>query len=391
MAYEDDQRLGDLFQSQRGKGISGLPKLSVTMNDGLVDRDSLDRKMETNLADEDHLLVRKGDIAYNMMRMWQGASGLAEKDGLVSPAYVVLAPKPKIDSRYASYLFKSQRMIHLFWAYSYGLTSDRLRLYYPDFARIPVAVPSIKEQVEIAKILSVWEKAIEVATKLVANNKEKKKALMQNFFQRKQRLLGFSGRVKSVEFGSFAALVKDRCEPTLANRKWPCIELEHIESKTGRILGATTSDCQTSLKAIFASGDVLFGKLRPYLQKCWFADSAGYCSTEIWVLSANQKLCLPQYLHLICQTDRFLSACLVMSGSKMPRAEWSIVSKTPFLLPSLKEQQAVVEIVSTASKGIDTELQDLDALAKQKQALMQQLLTGKRRVKLLARHEHADA
>lgn len=50
-----------------------------------------------------------------MIRMWQGASGLAKKDGLVSPAYVVLAPKAKIDPRYASYLFKSQRMTHRFW------------------------------------------------------------------------------------------------------------------------------------------------------------------------------------------------------------------------------------------------------------------------------------
>ena len=72
--------------------------MSVTLNNGLVDREDLDRKMETNLAENEHLLVRKGDIAYNMMRMWQGACGLAAKDGLVSPAYVVLKPKLSIDS-----------------------------------------------------------------------------------------------------------------------------------------------------------------------------------------------------------------------------------------------------------------------------------------------------
>ena len=107
MVYTGNYRLGDLFESRREKGSLGLPLLSVTLTDGMVDREDLSRKMETELTDEEHLVVRKGDIAYNMMRMWQGASGLAIKDGIISPAYVVLAPKAGIDSEYASYLFKT--------------------------------------------------------------------------------------------------------------------------------------------------------------------------------------------------------------------------------------------------------------------------------------------
>jgi type I restriction enzyme, S subunit len=60
-------------------------------------------------------------IAYNMMRMWQGASEMAEHDAIVSPAYVVLAPTSDIDPLFASYWFKSPRMIYLFWPYSYGI------------------------------------------------------------------------------------------------------------------------------------------------------------------------------------------------------------------------------------------------------------------------------
>jgi len=64
--------LGDVFQERKERGRAGLPVMAVTMNDGLVERASLDRRMETNLEPQDHLLARKGDIAYNMMRMWQG-------------------------------------------------------------------------------------------------------------------------------------------------------------------------------------------------------------------------------------------------------------------------------------------------------------------------------
>lgn len=187
MAYEGQTKLGDFFSSRRDKGLPGLPTLSVTLDRGLVERASLDRKTETNLEDAEHLLVRKGDIAYNMMRMWQGASGLAEKDGLLSPAYVVLAPKRDVDSLYASYLFKSSRLIYLLWAYSYGLTNDRLRLYFNDFRKIPVDIPSLPEQKKIARILSTWDKAIETVEKLIENSNAQKKALMQQLLTGKRR------------------------------------------------------------------------------------------------------------------------------------------------------------------------------------------------------------
>src|SRR5436309_2489148 len=72
--------LGDHFTCRQEPGHPGLPTLSVTMRDGLVHREELERRTESTLAPQQHLLVRKGDIAYNMMRMWQGACGLAEMD-----------------------------------------------------------------------------------------------------------------------------------------------------------------------------------------------------------------------------------------------------------------------------------------------------------------------
>lgn len=137
------------------------------MNDSLVLRDDLDRRMESALTPDQHLLVKRGDIAYNMMRMWQGACGLALADGVVSPAYVVLAPKPTIDSRFAFHWFKSARMIYLFWAYSHGLTEDRLRLYFDAFAEIPVSPPSIERQRSIASILDSWDEAIDQTEHLI--------------------------------------------------------------------------------------------------------------------------------------------------------------------------------------------------------------------------------
>lgn len=113
MIYSGNCRLGDLFTNRREKGRPGLPILSVTMNDGLVPREDLERKQETGLAPEEHLLVKPGDIAYNMMRMWQGASGLAKNEALISPSYVVVKPKVASNSSYASYLFKTRRLLYI--------------------------------------------------------------------------------------------------------------------------------------------------------------------------------------------------------------------------------------------------------------------------------------
>lgn len=178
------KRLGDFFSQRQEPGIPGLPVMSVTMNDSLVLRDEIDRRLESALRPEQHLLVRKGDIAYNMMRMWQGACGLATSDGVVSPAYVVVAPKPNIDSRFAYHWFKSDRMIYLFWAYSHGLTEDRLRLYFDEFADIPASPPALEQQHSVANVLDAWDQAITHTENLIAAKRKRRVQLIKSLLLR---------------------------------------------------------------------------------------------------------------------------------------------------------------------------------------------------------------
>ena len=113
----------------------------------------------------------------------------------------MLKPTEYVDSQYAEYLFKSLRMIYLFWAYSYGLTNDRLRLYYRDFARIKVKIPELPEQRKIAKILQTWDRAIATTEKLIDASKQQKKALMQQLLTGKKRFPGFEREWEEVKFG----------------------------------------------------------------------------------------------------------------------------------------------------------------------------------------------
>lgn len=381
------QPLGNLFSSSREKGREGLPLLSVTLNDGLVIRDELDRRTETNLDASEHLLVQKGDIAYNMMRVWQGALGLAKVDGLVSPAYIVLRPNAKIDSEFAAYLFKTPRLIYLFWAYSYGLTKDRLRLYFNDFSRIPVSIPDIQTQKRITEILSTWDKAITTTEQLLANSQQQKKAMMQQLLTGKQRLLDengerFSGEWRRQPFSDLVSLVKTKFDPKAnADDVRECIELEHIAQVSSSLYGSTNTSDAVSTKTAFEKGDVLFGKLRPYLRKYWKADRQGVCSTEIWVFRAKAKV-TANYIFQVVQLDSFIEVANKSSGTHMPRADWNVVKDFLIPTPPLDEQQKISTVLTAADQEITTLQQQLDHLKQEKKALMQQLLTGKRRVQI---------
>ena len=116
----------------------------------MVRRDSFDRNFYDIEDASGNKKACKNDIAYNMMRMWQGALGVAPEDCLVSPAYIVLTPRKCVVSRFFEYYFKLPESMLLLTSYSRGLTKDRLRLYYDDFARILLRYPSEPEQQRIA-------------------------------------------------------------------------------------------------------------------------------------------------------------------------------------------------------------------------------------------------
>lgn len=176
------RKAGTLFSNRVTKGEQGLPIYSVTMHDGMVRRDSLDRNYYDIEDAAGNKKVCRNDIAYNMMRMWQGALGVAPEDCLVSPAYIVLAPAEGTVPEFFQYMFKLPATLLTLTSHSRGLTKDRLRLYYDDFARIPLRCPSPDEQQRIADCLTSLDDLIAAQTQKLDALKTHKKGLMQQLF-----------------------------------------------------------------------------------------------------------------------------------------------------------------------------------------------------------------
>ena len=159
-----------------------------------------------------------------------------------------------------------------------------------------------------------------------------------------------------------------------------CIELEHIQSNLGMLSGSTQTNKYSSLKNIFKKDNVLFGKLRAYLKKFWFARKDGVCSTEIWVLKTNLKKAIPNFSYYIVQSDNFIEAASESYGTHMPRSEWKTVKELTIPLPPFPEQTAIAAILSDT----DRLLAALRALIGKKRAVktaaMQRLLSGRLRL-----------
>lgn len=185
-------------------------------------------------------------------------------------------------------------------------------------------------------------------------------------------------KVKS--FSEMAVRRNEKFDPTTNGKSYKCIELEHINRETGQILGFVEANKQASSKNIFYPKDVLFGKLRPYLRKFALVNFKGVCSSEIWVLK-NRDINTSGYLYLIVQSSQFIEYANKTSGTKMPRAEWGLVSGINFPLPPIPEQIKITEILSTWDKAIEMVGKQIEAKQILKKGLMQKLLTGKTRFK----------
>jgi type I restriction enzyme S subunit len=181
--------LGDLFTERKETGFPHLPLLSVTAGEGIVHRDTLEKKDSSNADKSAYLRICPGDIGYNTMRMWQGVSALSEYEGIVSPAYTVCIPKKHTNAFFMSHLFKFPPMVHRFWRYSQGLVDDTLNLKFSSFRKIKVSLPpTLDEQKAIGAVLTAQDREISLLQQKLDALRKQKKGLMQQLLTGKVRV-----------------------------------------------------------------------------------------------------------------------------------------------------------------------------------------------------------
>ena len=161
-----------------------------------------------------------------------------------------------------------------------------------------------------------------------------------------------TGQWRKIQFGNCAKLIHDTTSPIdLADT--PYVGLEHIGEGTLSLIGCGTAKDVTSAKTYFRSGDILFGKLRPYFRKVVHVDFNGICSTDIWVIRPTREI-NADFLFYIVASMEFVNFAMQGSiGTKMPRAKWEWVSRYNVNIPHVSKQQNIANILKALDNKIE--------------------------------------
>ncbi len=338
--------------------------------------------------------IYAGDFLISKRQIVHGACGLvpAELDGsIVSNEYSVLRSKPSLDLDFFNYLSHSRYFQQTCFHSSIGVHVEKMIFKLDKWLNWPFDLPPVEEQRKIAEILSTWDRAIETVEKLIANAKEQKKALMQQLLTGKKRLPGFSGEWEEKKLGDLGVFRKGKGIPRsiLVENGIPCVRYGEIYTHHDYIVREFHSFIpreHISETELIKKGDVLFtcsGETSEEIGKCvvYQDNLEAYAGGDIIIFSGHQQH--PSYLGYILnsipvaqQKARF------GQGNSVVHISTSSLERLEFLLPDFKEQHAIAKVIEDSDFLIRSKLILLQKLKLEKSALMQQLLTGKRRVKI---------
>ena len=158
------------------------------------------------------------------------------------------------------------------------------------------------------------------------------------------------------------------------SNKLPSVEFEDIVAGEGVLNKDIYRKNVVKRGVRFDDRDVLFGKLRPYLKNILFAEFTGVAVGDFWVLRATELLD-PYFLYILVSSDSFMKVANVSSGSKMPRADWNLVSKSNFLIPSsMEEQKRIASFFRTLDKKILIQSHQIEKLKQLKKACLNKII-----------------
>ena len=387
-----------LFRSDLDK----YPLYSLTIEDGITPKTERYERSHLVKKEDSYKIVRPNDYAYNPMNLRFGA--VARHKGTIPVAvsgyYDIFTTVHESDLPFMDSFLTCGTMITYYNRVSTGSLVEKQRVHFSQFLDFALPLPPVTERAKIAAILTTQDKMIELKENLLTEKQRQKKYLMQQLLTGKARLPGFneewkkkrfcevftfgttntfsreymcedSAGVKNIHYGDI--LVKYREILILSEQEIPSL-LSEVSSKItsfvddGDVVIADTAEDLTAGKVVEiqeTQGKKVAAGLHTMLCKpmkgCFASGWLGYYMNS-------------EYYHK--QLIPYISGVKVMSISK------GNIVKTNILVPSIEEQTAIVEVLSTVDHELDLLRQDIKQEKQKKKALMQLLLTGIVRVSI---------
>ncbi|WEQ54199.1 restriction endonuclease subunit S (plasmid) [Komagataeibacter nataicola] len=379
-------RSGIARSQKRVENPITLPYLRVAnVQDGYLDLTEI-RTIEINKAKIDRFSLHIGDVLMNEGGDFDKLGRGDVWRGQITPClhqnhvFAVRPDQKILDSYFLANLSAS--------AYGKGYflscakrSTNLASINSTQLKQFPVLLPPLPEQKKIAAILSAWDRAIEGTEKLLANSQQQKKSLMQQLLTGKKRLPGFTGKWKVRKFQD---LFQERIETERED-----LPLLSVTANDGIIFQEysgrkdISKEDKSKYKRICVD-DIGYNTMRMWQGRSCLSDKEGIVSPAYTIVFAKKNICtaFASYLFKFSPVIHVFyrhSQGLVSDTWNLKFKHFKEIS---WEIPSLPEQKTIAAVLTTADEEITALESDLSRLRREKKALMQQLLTGKRRVKV---------
>ncbi len=357
-----------IFNERIQRGYQDEELLSVTIKKGLIKQSELEEKKDSSNDDKsNYKLVNSGDIAYNKMRMWQGAVGYSPFRGLVSPAYVVLKPRMEINPKFFHYQFRSNFYTNYSRKASYGICDDMLSLRYIDFKRMYSIMPPLETQNKIVAYLEEKEKMIgafvERKERLIELNKEKINSIIQKVFTYGINITD----TREINIDWHKAIPKNWVikplkhfvninqlalpETTNSKYRFKYIDISSVnfEGLVNEPVEMNFGEAPSRARRILRKNDTIISTVRTYLKAIAFIGEIKeplIASTGFAVLSPKKEM-HPEYLKYCISCSYFLNKVNQLAiGVNYPSINIDKLGAIKILVPnSLDEQQELINSI----------------------------------------------
>lgn len=372
--------------------------LSLTIEAGVIPYS--EKGNQGNKAKEDcsqYKIAYPDTLVVNSMNVIIGAVGISKYHGCVSPVYYVFKATENTDLRYIYYLFTNIGFQKEMRKHAKGIMEIRLRISSSDMLRLFVPNPTLEEQKRIASFLD--RKCAEIDSVIADTQRtiEEYKKLKQSVITqsvtkgiRGERPMKDSGiewigeipvewETKKIKFSADFIQRKYTSEDGTINY----IGLENIVSWNGQYV-ETESDYDREQSLICEDGDILFGKLRPYLAKVYISTQKQCCSGEFAIIRAHKDVVTRFLWYQLISHGFIFIVDRSTYGTKMPRANVEFIKNVGVAIPSINEQREIIDYLDAKcgemDKLISAKQQLLEELESYKKSVIYEYVTGKKQV-----------
>jgi len=372
-----DDELYDLVTVKRSRG-------------GVVLRERLRGK---EIAVKTQFRLKAGDFLISKRQIVHGACGIVPPeldDAIVSNEYAVLRARPSLDLEFLNCLAHSIYFQQTCFHSSIGVHVEKMIFKLEEWLKWDFDLPPTRDQHRIAEILSTWDRAIETVEALITNARAQKAALMQTLLTGKRRLPGFERPWRQTTLSELGTFRKGKgiSRAEVRASGLPCVrygEIYTLHHDVIQAFGSFIDEASASLSEPIARGDILFacsGETAEEIGKCvtFNGPERAYAGGDIVVFtpSGDNSVFLA---YLLNAPKLAMQKAQMGQGNAVVHISAANLGKLRFAVPGQDEQNAIAEHLQAADALVRCQMTELAALKEEKAALMQQLLTGKRRVR----------